>query len=430
MVHHAFRRSTLSVIGAGTVIVLMSACQSGPASSTGGPVSAEDDGSTVQMWTRSSTSAFTQPLVDQYNATHDNQVELTVVPFDAYQQKVATAAGAGQLPDIVSSDVVYTPDYVAKGLFRDLTSEIDALPFVDDLAEGHMAVGTAEDGKKYAVPHDLDLSAIFYNKVLFTRAGLDPESPPTDLAGWFDAAKKIDALGDGVDGFYFGGNCGGCMLFTTWPSIWADGGDVLADGGTAATLDTDAAGDVYAQYRAAWEAGLAPQGAQTETGATFGTAFGTGKIGWQVLGATAYASYPKSDTMDVGIAPVPGVDGSEATFLGGDTLSISATSEKAAAAWDFLSWTLGDEAQVDVIAKGGNLPARTDLADNQYAQEDAGVAELTRLVSVGRTPVSTAFGSTFNDANGPWTAYFRDQIFGDASQRAADNDAISSALGG
>ena len=29
------------------------------------------------------------------------------------------------------------------------------------------------DGKVYGVPHDIDLSAVFYNKVLFRKAGLD-----------------------------------------------------------------------------------------------------------------------------------------------------------------------------------------------------------------------------------------------------------------
>jgi len=419
----------LAVVSASAVAaaLLLSACQTGPAASTGGQLEATDDGTTVTMWTRSATSDYTQALVDAYNDSHENQVELTVVPFDAYQQKVASAAGAGQLPDIVSSDVVFTPDYVTKGLFRDLTAEIDALPFADDLAEGHIAVGTSADGKKYAVPHDIDLSAVFYNKVLFEKAGLDPDSPPTDLPGWFEAAKAIDGV-EGADGFYFGGNCGGCMLFTTWPSIWADGGEVLNDDGTEADLDTDTAGSVYDQYRTAWEDGLAPEAAQTETGATFGTAFGTGQIGWQVLGATAYGTYPKSDTLDVGIAPVPGIDGGESTFLGGDTLSIASTSEKAAAAWDFLSWTIGDEAQIDVVAKSGALPSRTDLADNEYSEADPNVAELSRLVSVGQTPVSAAFGSTFNDANGPWTAYVRNQVFGDAAERGADNDAISAAL--
>jgi multiple sugar transport system substrate-binding protein len=145
-------------------------------------------------------------------------------------------------------------------------------------------------------------------------------------------------------------------------------------------------------------------------------------------GATAYGNFKSK--IDVGVAPIPGVNGGESTFLGGDTLSIAANSEKADAAWDFLSWTLSDEAQLDVIAASGNLPARTDLADNEYSKADPNVAVMSELVSVGQTPVSVNFGSTFNDANGPWMAYFRNQIFGDASTRAQDSDAITAALAG
>jgi multiple sugar transport system substrate-binding protein len=423
-----FKRSAAVAGVALSGALLLSGCQTAATSSGGGPVEAADDGTKISMWTRSSTGDFTQALVDKYNETHKNQVDLTIIPFDAYQQKVATAAGSNQLPDVISSDVVYTPNYVSKGVFRDITSEIEDLPFADELAPGHMAVGTDADGKKFAVPHDIDLSAVFYNKDLFRKAGLDPETPPTDLAGWFDAAAKIDALGGDVNGFYFGGNCGGCMLFTTWPSIWADGGEVLNDDGTESELDSDAAGNVYSQYKKAWDAGLAPEGAQTETGATFGDPLGTGNIGWQMHGATAYGNFKSK--IDVGVAPIPGVNGGESTFLGGDTLSIAANSEKADAAWDFLSWTLSDEAQLDVIAASGNLPARTDLADNEYSKADPNVAVMSELVSVGQTPVSVNFGSTFNDANGPWMAYFRNQIFGDASTRAQDSDAITAALAG
>jgi multiple sugar transport system substrate-binding protein len=421
-------RRLVGVAGLALGAVVLSGCQAGAAgSSDTASVEATDDGTTITMWTRSSTSDFTTALVEAYNASHENQVDLTVIPFDAYQQKVGSAAGSGQLPDVVSSDVVFTPNYIQQGIFRDLTTEIDALPFKDDLAPGHMSVGE-KDGRNYAVPHDLDLSAMFYNKVLFERAGLDPETPPTTLTGWVEAAEKIDALGGDVNGFYFGGNCGGCMLFTTWPSVWAGGGDVLNEDGTEAQLDSDEAGDVYALYREVWEKGLAPEGAQTETGATFNQVFADGTVGIQPLGATAYGSFEASDALEVGVAPIPGVDGGTSTFLGGDTLSISATSEEAAAAWDFVSWTLSDEAQIDVLAKGGYLPARTDLADNEYSQADANVATMTALVEVGETPKSNAFGSTFNDANGPWTTYFRDQVFGDAGKRAADNDAITSAL--
>jgi multiple sugar transport system substrate-binding protein len=412
--------------------LVMAGCQSSPtdpggSASSGSSVQSTDDGTKITMWTRSSTAPFTEALVKAYNASHKNQVTLTVIPFDAYQQKVAAAAGSKQLPDIISSDVVYTPNYVSKGILRDLTPQVEALPFAKNLAPGHIE-SSSKDGKIYAVPHDIDLSAVFYNKVLFKRAGLDPEAPPTTLTGWMDAARKINSLGSGVNGFYFGGNCGGCMLFTTWPSVWADGGTVMNDEGTAAQLDAPEAKNVYALYRKAWEEKLTPRAAETETGATFGAAFGTGKIGIQILGATAYGSYKQDDSLQIGVAPVPGVNGGESSFIGGDVLGIPTSSANANAAWNFLEWSLSEEAQINVIAKGGNLPARTDLADNEYSAKDPNIATLGGLVAKGKTPVSANFGSVFNDAQGPWGTYYREAIFGDPSKLDAANAEITSAL--
>jgi multiple sugar transport system substrate-binding protein len=415
-----------------TGAVLLTGCQSGGAAdsgsgSAGSAVESVDDGTKITMWTRSSTATFTESLVKAYNASHKNQVTLTTIPFDAYQQKVAVAAGSKQLPDIISSDVVYTPNYVSKGILRDLTPQVEALPFAKSLAPGHVA-SSSKDGKIYAVPHDIDLSAVFYNKVLFKKAGLDPEKPPTTLAGWMDAAKTIDGLGGDVSGFYFGGNCGGCMLFTTWPSIWADGGEVMNAEGTAAQFDSQQAKDVYALYRKAAEDKIIPNAATTETGATFAEPFGKGKIGVQILGATAYGSYKKSDALDVGVAPVPGVNGGESSFIGGDVLGIPTNSTKVNAAWNFLEWSLSEEAQIDVMAKGGYLPARTDLSDNEYSRKDPAVATMAGLVAKGKTPVSANFGAVYNDAQGPWGSYYRDAIFGDAGKLDADNAAITEAL--
>src|SRR5207302_8856442 len=160
--------------------LVLTACQSGPSSSSAGGTAATDDGTELTMWTRSPTATFSQTLVDAYNATHKNKVRLTVFPADSYQQKVGTAAGAKQLPDLLASDVVYAPNYAAKGVFADVTDRVNTLPFKDTLAQAHMKAATY-NGRNYAVPHDIDLSALFYNKVLFTRAGLDPDKPPSTL---------------------------------------------------------------------------------------------------------------------------------------------------------------------------------------------------------------------------------------------------------
>src|SRR6185369_15930656 len=153
-------------------------------SSSGGGNAANstpDNGTKLTMWVRSATDQFSQRLVDAYNASHKNHVTLTIIPNDNYLTKVGVAAGSNSLPDILASDVVYTPNYTTQGLFQDITSELKALPYFDSIAKSHIDVASL-NGKIYAVPHKLDSSVLFYNKDLFKKAGLDPNTPPKNFA--------------------------------------------------------------------------------------------------------------------------------------------------------------------------------------------------------------------------------------------------------
>jgi multiple sugar transport system substrate-binding protein len=402
---------TVATLLAGALV--LAGCQSGPASTSASDTGAVDDGTTITMWTRSPTATFSQTLVDAYNSSHKNKVELTAFPADSYQQKVGTAAGARQLPDVLAADVVYAPNYASKGMYLDLTDRVDALPFKDTLAPAHMKTAT-HDGKIFGVPHDIDLSAVFYNKVLFTRAGLDPESPPTTLDGMVEAARKIKALGGDISGYFFGGACPGCQLFTSWPMIWASGGEVLNEQGTASTVDNPIAAQVYGKLRQMYAEGIVPASAKNESGPTWTQLFGEGKVGIQPMGSTGLQGIKEGPDLQVGVAPIPGLKGGSSSFVGGDVLGISANSQKAAAAWDFISWTLSEDAQVEVVAKSKNITVRSDLANNTYAKQDPRLVTFNELASKGETPISVNFGKTYNDPNGPWTATVIDAVFGTA----------------
>lgn len=391
-------------------VLALTACQSvSPSASSG--TAAVDDGTTITMWTRSSTATFTQTLVNAYNASHKNKVRLTVFPADSYQQKVGTAAGARQLPDVLASDVVYAQNYATKGVFMDITGQVNQLPFKAALAPSHVKAAT-HAGRIYAVPHDIDLSALFYNKVLFTRAGLDPNKPPTTLAEVVSDAKKISALGGGVSGYFFGGACPGCQLFTSWPMIWASGGTVLNAQGTASTIDNPTAARVYSLLRQMYDDGSVPPSAKNESGTTWTQAFSDGKIGIQPMGATELQNMHEGANLQVGVAPIPGLTGGSSSFVGGDVVGISANSRHVAQAWDFISWTLSEQAQVQVVAKSKNVTVRSDLADNTYAKQDPRLVVFNSLTSHGETPISVNFGQTYNDPAGPWTQTVIDAVFG------------------
>ena len=81
-----------------------------------------------------------------------------------------------------------------------------------------------------------------------------------------------------------------------------------------------------------------------------------------------------------------------------------------------------------MIAKGGNVVSRTDLANNQYSAADPRLVMFNTIAGKGQTPFALKFGQTFNDPQGPWLVLLRDAVFGDASKIDADNDAINASL--
>jgi len=136
------------------------------------------------------------------------------------------------------------------------------------------------------------------------------------------------------------------------------------------------------------------------------------------------------EDMDIGVAPIPGVKGGQSTFVGGDSIGIAANSEHADQAWNFIAWTLSDEAQIEVVAKNRDVVFRTDLAVNKYSEEDPRLVTINEVAAVGRTPYALRFGETFNDPQGPWLPLIRNYLFGDGSTLQQDNAAVTASLQG
>lgn len=435
------RRRTLA--GLATVSLLaagLTACTGGeeppaeePAESDAAPAGEAwegvDDGTVLTLWTRAPLELQANLLVEAYNSTHENQVELTITPNDDYVARVGAAAGSGDLPDLFAADIVYVPNWTQAGLFSDITDRIDSLPFVADINPAHIDAGTY-DGVKYVLPFVHDLSVMFWNKDLYREAGLDPEQGPTTLAEFKEQALAIQALDkEGVYGTYFGGNCGGCNVFTWFPMIWASGEDVMNADGTEALLDSDVAQEVFTTWRDLWEAGAVAPGSRDETGATWVGPFQEGNIGVMPYPATLLAT--ADQTVDVGLGGIPGIDGGVSTFIGGDGVGISKDSEVTDQAWNFLAWLMSEDAQVGVLARNGDVGARTDLTDNEFSSADPRVVTVNEIAADpnSKTPFSVNFQQAFNATDSPWMTLVRDEVFGEGGNVADNNAAITAILG-
>jgi multiple sugar transport system substrate-binding protein len=422
----ALRAATV-LVTAGALIGSLAACAGSgdtPAPAESIPVEGVDDGSTLTLWTRAPMERQAKLLVEAYNDSHENQVELTIVPNDDYVAKVGAAAGSSGLPDLFAADIVYVPNWVQQGLFADITEQIDALPFKDSINQGHLSAGTYE-GQEHVLPFVLDLSMLMWNKELFGEAGLDPEKAPATLAEFADAAKAIQALGkDGVSGTSAGLNCGGCLVFTWFPTIWASGDQVMNEEGTESLLASDTAKEVYSTWQDLYDSGVVAPGSADETGATWVAGFQEGNVGIMPYPATLLSSLE----FDAGVAGLPGVDGGASTFVGGDGIGISKDSKLSAQAWNFLAWMMSEDAQVQVLAKDGNAVSRSDLADNEYSAEDPRLVTINEVAAEGDTPVALNFQQAFNAPGSPWLTLVRNAVLEDTDTVDADNEEITAVL--
>jgi multiple sugar transport system substrate-binding protein len=416
-------RGPLSVAAVAVLALSVAACGGGDnksSTTSGNP----DDGTQLTMWVRSATDQFSQRLVDAYNKSHKNHMALTIIPNDNYLTKVGAAAGSKSLPDILASDVVYTPNYTKQGLFKDITSDVKALPYFSSIAKSHVDVASYQD-KIYAVPHKLDSSVFFYNKDLFKKAGLDPEKPPANFQDILNDARKITALGNGVTGFDLAGSCGGCGVYTLFPYAWADGQEILSDDGKKVDINNKSFKAIFTLYKQLSDEKLVDSSDKAQDGATWPANFLAGKVGMLPLGSPIVGDLLKQTKFQWGVTPLMSPDGSKtSTFIGGDVAGISATSKHAAQAWDFLKWTLDENAQVEIIAKNGDLPGRTDLSGNKYTAADPRTKLIADGLKNGHTPFALPFGDLFNNPNGPWVATIRAALYGpDIDKALADGQA-------
>jgi multiple sugar transport system substrate-binding protein len=421
------RTKTISALAAAAALALGVVACGGSDNSGSSDQKASSSGpatGTITIWARDAQKTFMGKLVDAYNSSHKAQAKLSIIPSAQFVQKFGTAAASGSAPDVASIDLVFLPYFASQGALEDITDLADSLPYKDSLSPAHRKLATYE-GKTYALPFTAEGSVLYYNKDLFKKAGI--KNPPTTTAEILADAKKIRALGPKYYGFAFAGACGGCNIFEFTPHIWASGGDVLSSDGKKAMLDTPEVTQALQFYRDMYTAGVMPPAVKTDSGNAQAPTFSSGKLGMTPLGAFAVSTF-KAAKVNFDVTPIPGFDGDNSSFAGGDEIAIPSGSKNKAAAQEFVKWATDEQAQT-VLAKEGIVPVRVDLIDKIYAPLDPRYKTFGEMMAKGHTPYSVVENAIFNDNNGPWIKMINKAVFtGDIKGAQADGQKAAQSL--
>ncbi len=228
---------------------------------------------------------------------------------------------------------------IARKQVADITPYVKDFPDIQQIKPNLLQVFGDGKGKQYGLPEGNYTMGLVYNRVLFQRAGLDPNKPP---ATWDDVradAKKIAALGNGINGYGdYSKNSTGGWHFTA--EMYSRGGDVAAqgaDGKWAASFNNDTGKAILQQLHDMRFTDKSMGDRQLLDWADLLQQMGAGKLGMYLATAdnipTIVAQY-QGNAADYGFGPVPGAQG---TLGGGGGYMFSPKSSpaqiKAAMAW-------------------------------------------------------------------------------------------------
>ncbi|MFF3815473.1 extracellular solute-binding protein [Streptomyces bluensis] len=347
------------------------------ATACGGTDSGGDaDGPVTITWWDTSNATNEAPtykaLVKEFEkANKDIKVEFVNVPFDQAQNKFDTAAGSKGAPDVLRSEVGWTPAFAKKGFFLPLDGT-EALADRSKFQASLIEQATYE-GKTYGVPFTTDTLALVYNKALFEKAGIK-EAPKT----WDDLKKAAATIKDktGVDGYW-----GSTQAYYAQSFLYGEGADTVDADAKKITVTSPAAKKGYETWQGLFDGkGLHKADTTADAYAHIQEAFVSGKVASIIQGPWEITNFYKGsafkDKANLGIATVPaGSTGTAGAPTGGHNLSVYAGSDKAhqQAALKLVKFMTSAKAQETIALKNSTLPTRDD-AYTAEVKADPGIA--------------------------------------------------------
>lgn len=351
--------SVAAVVGA--LALTMTACGGGGDNGGDGSKAAKDPGAvsgTITWWDTSDATneapAF-KKLVKDFEAKYPKiKVDYVNVPFDQAQQKFKTAASTGKgAPDVLRSDVGWTPGFAQLGYLKDLTGT-PALENTGDFLEGPLK-NAAYQGKTYGVPQVTDTLGLLYNKELFQKAGV--EKAPANWQEVKEAAAKVkektgaEGIGLSPDSYY------------SLPFLYGENSDMVDAAKKKITIANAASLKGIETAVDLVKSGAAPKPAGTDGYNVLKTDFKNGKLSmlidgpWatkEIFGGDAYKSRD-----NLGIAPIPaGSTGTAGAPVGGHNLVVYAGSKNFDASYLFTRFMTEAAQQESVSTAVGVLPTR------------------------------------------------------------------------
>ncbi len=319
-----------------------------------------------------------QALTNAFNASQ-SKVHVNLVAQASYDdtwQKYQAGLSDGELPDVVQLQDTDTQGAIDSQSILPVQDCMDGFHYsVGDLLPRALAYWNV-GGAQQAMPFAVSGPVLYYNKLAFQKAGLDPDQPPATLAQLVTDAKTLKDAGQGgmglkLDPWYVE------TELATADQLFVDGDNGRSSRATKAVFDTPTGVQIFTYLDQLVTSGDADTNSANGADAYDNLlGVGSGKYAMTVDTSAALGTieellsqYPN---VELGVAHLPTLQANPSGGVepGGSALWISKKSTPAeqAASWEYIAFLDSTSSQATWSAGTGYIPLRTSSAESPTIQ--------------------------------------------------------------
>ena len=352
--------------------------------------------------------AVIKSLVNKFNQQNPD-IRVNAVPKNFFHTRAAftSAVQQGNAPDVLRSDVSWTPLFASEGYLLNLDKYVPQSSLSDyknapvsttrEIPPG-AACGTGPEqsaplsydecnGHLYGLPQEIDFPELLFNRNELTKAGIN--SPPATMDELRkDAVKIVDRKkrAKATYGFEFGGTS-----YYALPFLYACGGGMFDQHGNILVNSPQSVAGLNFLVRLQKVDNprvmpsvvnfSTPPGTMLsdfEHGTTAMIFDGPHDISNILRNGSAF----QRNNGNLGIAPIPtGTAGQRGSPLGGESYVISAGTPHPAEAYKFIKFMSSTPSQVAIAGKNYTLPTRESAYKSLASHDQSSYRFISKFVS-------------------------------------------------
>jgi multiple sugar transport system substrate-binding protein len=340
-----------------------------------------------------------RPALEELKNRHPDlniTLDYRPIPYLNLHQEFSNAMANQTAVDIMTVDHIWLGEFVEKGYLTDLTEDAQKWGREEEWYPANWAGGIYND-RVYGIWTVTDVRGMWYWKDLLRIADVDPNSLKT-WDGWISSAKKLDAALNplGIEGVHL---VGAGFIVEFYPYLWMQGGEIIKQKEGHPTkgvywfpaFNSTEGVRALSFIKEQIDAGVEPQEEHF-----WGKEFLDRKFAVMLEALQNHVHLNTTEQnqafeQQVGffpMFPVPSLNNTSSTLLGGWLLSVPETSTNKDLAWELITIIEEPEIMAPFHAEYGLLPTQIPIGNGPYATDLSQTIpyydELISMLSIAR----------------------------------------------